>query len=259
MFMEIVWEWLRSHADRILLLTIVVIAAAIITYLLGRGLRRILERSQIPSASIFINLTKLSIWLTAAAIVLQPVFGINPTTLVTALGIGGLAISLGLKDTIANVIGGFGLMLGKVIVPGDVVTISGTTGVVKDITWRQTVVQERSGNAMVIPNSVLNTSLLERITPASESIVQVPFTAKSGNDLNDIANRIVVTVERATTDLADPAAPPSVSFTGFSPYGVQGNIIMFAKPDVALGKLSDAAVRALASADFIEQRAAIGK
>ena len=108
---------------------------------ISRVLRKILDNSQIPSASIFVNLTRVTIWVTGAAMVLQPVFGINPTTLITALGVGGVAISLGLKDTIANIIGGFGLMLGRVIQPGDLVTIQGVTGTVHDITWRQTVVR----------------------------------------------------------------------------------------------------------------------
>ena len=112
--------------------------------------------------SIFVNILRVVVWVLAVATVLQPVFGVNPTTLFTALGIGGLAVSLGLKDTIANVIGGFGLMLGHVIQPGDYVSVSGTKGVVKDINWRQTIVRERNGNEMVIPNSILNTASLEK-------------------------------------------------------------------------------------------------
>ena len=61
-------------------------------------------------------------------------------------------------------------MLGKEIQPGDLVRIQGTTGVVKDITWRQTVILERGGNQMVIPNSVLNTSSLEKLTQASKAM-----------------------------------------------------------------------------------------
>lgn len=77
-----------------------------------------------PNASIFINILRAVVWTLAVGTVLQPVFGINPTTIFTALGIGGLAVSLGMKDTIANIIGGFGLMLGRVIQPGDLVNVA---------------------------------------------------------------------------------------------------------------------------------------
>ncbi|MDN6783217.1 MAG: mechanosensitive ion channel family protein [Bifidobacterium mongoliense] len=257
--MMIVWQWAQSHADRILLLVAVVVIAAVLSKVVGRVLRRILDQSQIPSASIFVNLALATIWFFAVTFLLQPVFGINPTTLITALGVGGLALSLGFKDTIANIVGGFGLMIGKVIVPGDTITISGVTGTVVDITWRQTVVHERGGNELVIPNSLLNTSSLQRITPLSESCVLVPFTAKAQSDPADVSRRIAAAVIAATGDLALPAPVPAVRFTGFSPYGLEGNVVLFAKPDIALPTVNDAVVRALAHADFIEQRAAVGQ
>ena len=134
-----------------------------------------------PNASIFINILRAVVWTLAVGTVLQPVFGINPTTIFTALGIGGLAVSLGMKDTIANIIGGFGLMLGRVIQPGDLVNVAGTDGVVEDINWRQTVVRERNGNIKIIPNSILNTASLEKLNPSNEMLVRVPFTAKAGS------------------------------------------------------------------------------
>ncbi|MDN6769222.1 MAG: mechanosensitive ion channel family protein, partial [Bifidobacterium mongoliense] len=63
----------------------------------------------------------------------------------------------------------------------------------------------------------------------------------------------------ATGDLALPAPVPAVQFTGFSPYGLEGNVVLFAKPDIARTTVNDAVVRALAHADFIEQRAAVGQ
>ena len=148
-YAEDIARWFQVNAGKLIWLTIVLAIVFVADRVISHVLRKILDNSQIPSASIFVNLTRVTIWVTGAAMVLQPVFGINPTTLITALGVGGVAISLGLKDTIANIIGGFGLMLGRVIQPGDLVTIQGVTGTVHDITWRQTVVRTRSGDMMV--------------------------------------------------------------------------------------------------------------
>ncbi|OZG64550.1 transporter [Bifidobacterium hapali] len=256
--MQLALSWLASNAARIIFLAIVLIAAWVIVKIVSKVLRKLLDRSNMPSASIFINIVRVLIWVVAATIVLKPVFGIDPTTLMTALGVGGIAVSLGLKDTVANVISGFGLMLGRVIQPGDLVTVAGTTGVVKDITWRQTVVRERNGNEMVIPNSVLNTASLERLTPSNEGTVTVPFTAKAGIDTTEVERRIIDVVTRGTADVAADDSVPLVKFTGFTPFGIEGQVLVFAKPDVFLSSVRDAAVRALADADFLEQRAAIG-
>ena len=175
----------------------------------------------LPNASIFVNILRVVVWVFAIGTLLQPVFGINPTTLFTALGIGGLAVSLGLKDTIANVIGGFGLMLGRVIQPGDYVKVAGITGTVKDINWRQTIVRERNGNEMVIPNSILNTASLEKLDPSNECLQYKPV----------------------------------VKLNGFTPYGIDGTIYAFAKNDLLLSTMADAVAQSIAHADYLEHRA----
>lgn len=117
--MDQILQWFEANAGKIIFLLVAIVAALLITKGLARVMRKVLDRTDMPSASIFINIMRVLVWILAASIVLQPVFGISPTTLMTALGVGGIAVSLGLKDTVANVISGFGLMLGKVIQPGD--------------------------------------------------------------------------------------------------------------------------------------------
>lgn len=108
---EILMHWLAKNYSKLILLAVVLIVAALIDKALTKVVRRMLDKSQVPNASIFVNILRVVVWVFAIGTLLQPVFGINPTTLFTALGIGGLAVSLGLKDTIANVIGGSGLCL----------------------------------------------------------------------------------------------------------------------------------------------------
>ncbi|KFI49443.1 mechanosensitive ion channel family protein [Bifidobacterium biavatii] len=250
--------WLEGNSGKIIFFVAVFVVAWVVVKGISKLLRKVLDRTDMPNASIFVNIVRVLIWVCAATVVLKPVFGIDPTTLMTALGVGGIAVSLGLKDTVANIVSGFGLMFGKVIQPGDLITVAGTTGVVKDITWRQTVVLERNGNEMVIPNSVLNTASLEKLAPSNESMVTVPFTAKAGEDTAAIERRIVTAVSAGTAGVAVDGTTPLVKFTGFSPYGIEGQVLVFAKSGVLLSTARDAAVRALADADFIEQRAAIG-
>ena len=122
---------------------VVIIATLLVQYVLVRALRKALDNSNIPSASIFINIVRALLWLVALLSLMQPIFGINPTGLVAALGVGSVVISLGLQATVANIMSGLGLMLGKVVEPGDEVTISGFSGVVTDVTWRHTIVRAR--------------------------------------------------------------------------------------------------------------------
>lgn len=244
-------HWLEINAGRIIFLVVVLALAVVATRGLGLLLRRALERSNMPSASIFVNIMRVIVWTLAAALVLQPVFGINPTTIITALGVGGVALSLGLKDTIANVISGFGLMFGKVIQPGDLVNIGGTVGVVKDVTWRHTVIAERNGNDMVIPNSQLNTAQLEKLTVGNEACVTVPFTARADVDFTKLAPEVARQVAEATKDIALEGNPPLVRLAGATPFGLEGQILVFAAPGVVPGAVRDRVTRAIAGAPWL--------
>lgn len=244
-------RWFQANAGKLTWLAIVLVLVLVTDRLVSRVLRKVLDNSQIPSASIFVNLARVTIWVTGAAMVLQPVFGINPTTLITALGVGGVAISLGLKDTVANIIGGFGLMLGHVIQPGDLVTVQGVTGTVHDITWRQTAVRTRNGDLMIIPNSVLNTAALTKLTPVSEGMSTLEFTAKASSDPAAVSQDILDRVTKATANVSLEGQPPLVKFTGFSPYGMTGQVLVFAREGVLLSTVTDTAARAIAGADYL--------
>ncbi len=86
-------------------------------------LKKALDSSKLPSASIFVNILRGVIWTFAILAVLQPVF-IQPTAFVTALGVTSIALSFGLQDTISNLAGRLGPYAGRgVIKPGDQVSI----------------------------------------------------------------------------------------------------------------------------------------
>ena len=243
--------WLETHGTRIGFLLTVIAIAVVISVITRKAMHRLLHRSTIPNASIFINILLTIIWVIAFISVLKPVFGIDPTTLWTALGIGGLAVSFGLKDTIANVFGGFGLMAGKVVQPGDIITIQGVTGTVLDVTWRHTVVAERNGAQLWVPNSVLNTVALEKIEPHWESLVTIPLVIAADADLDSATQQITALVARATEQLTD-GEQPELRLQGFSINGIQAEVWVHARYGVLASTVQDAGSRSLAGQPFIK-------
>lgn len=244
-------DWLTNNLGRIVFFAIAVAIAWIIQRIACKALRKALDKSNIPSASIFVNCARILIWFVWLLIVLKPVFGVEPTTLVTALGVSGIALSFGLKDTISNIIGGFGLMAGKVVQPGDQITVSGYSGTVKDVTWRNTIVISRDGNEFWIPNSVLNTAGLTKMTEANEAFVTVPFTARGDRDLDAMATAIEQAANTGTADIRLDGRPCQVRYTGFSPYGAEGNVVIFAKPGLIPSVVRNRVARAMNGLDCL--------
>ncbi len=205
----------------------VVIAVAVCVALVAQRVvvrltKKVLDSSDVPNASIFVNILRAFIWSFALLSVMKPVFGVDPSGLITALGVVSVAISLGLQDTISNIIGGLGLMMGRVVRPGDKVTVGGTTGVVTDVTWRSTTLRTRGGDVDVIPNSVLNKTTLTRLDDVNSGMCKVEFAVAPGADLDAVSAEVIAAAEEAIGDDLDPRYRTAVCFTGITAYGTEG-------------------------------------
>jgi len=114
----------------------------------------------IPTTGLAYGILKGTILVLGFLIILS-VLGISITPLITALGIGGLAVALALQDTLANLFAGIHILVEKAIRVGDFIKLeSGQEGYVDDITWRTTRIRMLPNNIVVIPNSKLSQSIV---------------------------------------------------------------------------------------------------
>ena len=230
---------------------VAVVVAAAIAHVLTRLLRRLLDASDVPSASIFINITRALVWAFCLLSVLQPVFGIQPTAFVTALGVTSLVISFGLQDTVSNVIGGLGLMAGKVVQPGDRVEVSGFSGEVVDVNWRSTTVRDRLGNEQVIPNSVLTKTALKRLSAGSATLCEVDVAVALDADLDTVTAQIKAAAEEALAGRLAEGQATGVCFLGSDAYGISCAIYLHIIDEVTGAAAKDALMRKLAGSPWL--------
>jgi small-conductance mechanosensitive channel len=151
-------------------------------------------------------------------------FGIKVSALVAALGVVGLAVSLGLQDTLANLFSGLQIVLSKIIEPGEQVRLStGEEGSVVDVTWRQTTIENATGDLVIVPNQIIGRALLTNYSkPTPERTVQVTFSTAFGSDLDRVealAREAAETVIASHPDITE-GAEPVVRFRGFVDGGV---------------------------------------
>jgi MscS family membrane protein len=97
------------------------------------------------------------------------IWGIEITPLITSLGIAGLAISLALKDILANVFSGVAIMVDGGIKVGDRIKIKNLDGFVENIGLRSTKLRLLDNNLVTIPNSELaNSEIINYNKPTKE-------------------------------------------------------------------------------------------
>ncbi|MDA1193257.1 MAG: mechanosensitive ion channel, partial [Candidatus Poribacteria bacterium] len=102
-----------------------------------------------PAISIFANLAQITVLLIGGLMALQT-FDISVAPLLTALGVGGIAVALALSPTLENFISGLQIIMAKQLRAGDFIEMeNGQRGYVDDITWRTTTIKSL-GNSMII-------------------------------------------------------------------------------------------------------------
>ena len=86
----------------------ILVVTAIVSSLFTRLIRHLMcnDRIDMPQSSILVNVERIIVWGIGISLVMSACFGLDVTALVAALGIGGIAISLGLQDTMKNFLGG---------------------------------------------------------------------------------------------------------------------------------------------------------
>jgi len=183
----------------------------------------------LPSTTIFVNLTKALIIILGLLMILQT-FGVSITPLLTALGVGGLAVALALQDTLSNLFAGLHILLSQQVRKGDYVKLeSGEEGYVVDITWRNTAIRTLPNNIVVVPNSKLASAIVTNFyLPEPQMSVLVQVGVSYDSDLEKVER---VTIEVAKEVLKAVAGgvgefDPFIRYHTFDDFSINFTVIL---------------------------------
>src|SRR5262249_24889243 len=101
-----------------------------------------------------------------------------PDKIVATTAVGAVVIGFALQDTLGNLFAGLAIQIEKPFRVGHWVTIGGKDGLVSDITWRATKIRTKTGNVVVVPNSVLSRDTITNYSePTRETQLEVQLRA----------------------------------------------------------------------------------
>ncbi len=120
--------------------------------------------SSIQVVSFFIDSVKVLVVLFGVLIILSSIFNVNVGTLITGLGIGGLAVALAARESLENLFGSFTIFMDKPFVAGDMVKVGETIGVVEKVGFRSTRLRTLEKSYVTLPNKKMIDSELENLT-----------------------------------------------------------------------------------------------
>jgi MscS family membrane protein len=90
--------------------------------------------------------------------------GLDITTMLASLSIGGLALGLAAQDTVANLFGAVAVFVDKPFRVGDRIKLEGIDGVVETIGLRSTRVRNLDGYLITVPNKTMGNATITNVT-----------------------------------------------------------------------------------------------
>lgn len=186
-----------------------------ITWLIARMVSRVLhafmskadrakdhERQVVPAIAGALNIL---VWGLGLVVALSNA-GYDVGALLAGIGIGGLAMAMAAKDTLANIFGGITVFADEPFSTGDRIRIEQHTGKVEAIGLRSTRLRTVEGPVVVIPNHMFTESVVVNLSaePSQRVRLEIGLPSETRPDAVERALAILAEVVTAEQEWLEP-------------------------------------------------------
>jgi small conductance mechanosensitive channel len=137
--------------------------------------------------------------------------GFTPGQLMSALGIGSVAIGFAFKDIFQNLLSGILILLGEPFKIGDDIIVSGMEGTVEDIQIRATFLRSPDGRRIVIPNATVYTSSVTVNTAYQRRRCEFVVGIGYEDDIQKAKDIVLAILDQDSTILSQPGFTVNVN------------------------------------------------
>jgi MscS family membrane protein len=137
-----------------------------------------------------------------AIFALLTIAGVDTTTALAGVGLGGVAVALGAQKSIENLLGGVFLLTDRALAVGDTCSISNRLGVVEDITMRSVRLRTTEQTLLSVPAGLLSQSSLENFATREKILVQSMLRLRYGTTAAQL-RRVLTGIRSLLTEHPD--------------------------------------------------------
>ena len=200
--LEKIWEY-----GEIVLMAAVIMALGILLIKLAVKITgKALAKTRLDKSvhKFIITATKYALYIVLAVVILTSL-KIPTAPLVTVLGACGAAVALALTDSLGNIASGIIILANKPFIRGDVIEVTGITGIVQSIDLLVTTLKTYDNKVITIPNGTITAAVLVNYSRENTRRVDLSFTISYDSDIAE-AKDVLMAVTVSNPDIfADPA------------------------------------------------------
>ncbi|MGD9174086.1 MAG: mechanosensitive ion channel family protein [Desulfobacterales bacterium] len=164
-------------------------------------------------------------------LIIQNLTGVKIGPLLASLGIGGIAVALAAKESIANLFGTLTILFDKPFQLGERITIDKYDGIVEDVGFRSTRIRTLTGHLVTIPNEKIVSSGVENIGKRPHIRWLTNITITYDTPPNKVEKAVSIINEILDNhEGMHPDFPPRVYFNGFNDWSLNITVIVWYHP-----------------------------
>lgn len=205
----------------------------VIEYYLTRLVRRTETRLDDMLVPVVRKSLRVTIAIIATLYIADGILGAQIKTILFSAGVGGIAVALAAKDTIANFFGSITIFTDRPFQVAELIRVNEHFGPVEEVGFRSTRIRTLQGHLVTIPNSTIANSVVENIgrRPFIRRTANITITYDSRHQKVKRAVEIIKDILANVPEVnADPEKPPRVYFNKFNDWSLNIYVSYWVRP-----------------------------
>ena len=197
---------------------VLIVCAKVAASLVKKAMHRQEEKVDVQNRLILRYIEKTIVTIVYVIVVFSILGRVSPLQSIGKAALGAtsilaVAVSLAAQETFGNYIAGFFIALYHPFKVGDNISLpeKGITGVVSDITLRHTEITTVENTRVMIPNSIMNTAVLENRAFGQDKFVRYEMIGVAYDSDIDLVRKIVCDVLEHTEGIVDTRTPEEIA------------------------------------------------
>jgi len=182
------------------------------------------DQGQLKQAKGILLIIKIILWLGGAVFLLDNL-GYNITTIVTGLGIGGIAIALAAQAVLADLFSYLVIFFDKPFEVGDFIVIGDKSGAVEYIGIKTTRLRTLSGEQLIMSNTDLTNSRVQNFKRMEKRrvMLSIGVTYETGSE----KLKMIPTIVKEIIEQQDEVQFDRAHFSGFGDFSLNFEVVYY--------------------------------
>ncbi|MFH1616778.1 MAG: mechanosensitive ion channel family protein [Planctomycetota bacterium] len=231
--LELHWNKIASAVAAIAVAYAIFRLVDVVEYYLNRVVAKTATKLDDMLVPVIRKSLRITIAIVAALFIADNILEAGVRSILLSAGVGGVALALAAKDTIANFFGSLTIFADRPFQVDEMIRVEGHTGPVEEVGFRSTRIRTLQGHLVTIPNSTIANSVVENIgrRPFIRRTANITITYGSGFEKTKKAVEIIRQILSEVPEVnRDPEKPPRVYFSDFNDWSLNLYVSYWVKP-----------------------------